>query len=270
MNEFITTIVLGLVEGITEFLPISSTGHLILAGKLMNFEGANANTFEIFIQLGAILAVVVLYHYRFTDLFRDWKSGWNQTGFVGIRGISLLAVTTFPALVMGYLFHKIIKLYLFGPLTVAIALAVGGVAILLVEHYKPEPSISEMDNLTYRQALFVGLFQCFALWPGFSRSAATLMGGLLSGVDRKTAAEYSFLAAVPIMVVATLYDLYKEWNGLTSADLQGLAIGFVFSFLSAILAVKIFVGLLQKYTLRPFAYYRVVLAVVVFYFVLFN
>lgn len=266
MSDILITIIMGLVEGITEFLPISSTGHLILTGTLLHFEGEKANTFEIFIQLGAILAVVALYFNRFIALIPEkGRLTFDTQGFAGLRGLLLLGITTLPALGLGYLTHKAIKLYLFGPATVAWALGIGGICILLAEHFKPEAKTNTLDQLTYRQALAVGIFQCFALWPGVSRAAATIIGGLLSGVDRKVAAEYSFLAAVPIMIVATTYDLYKGWRLLTLSDLAYLAVGFVVSFVSAAIAVKFFVGMLQRWSLRPFAYYRIVLSVIIYF-----
>ena len=174
MGDPWTAIILGIVEGITEFLPVSSTGHLIVAGHLLDFTGEKASCFEVFIQLGAILAVVCLYYYRFIALI-PWRTqqSANPAGFAGFRGLMLLAVTTLPALVIGYFAHRAIKAYLFGPMTVAWALAIGGIGILLAEKYKPDSHIADLDGLNYRQALVVGLFQCLAMWPGMSRSACT-------------------------------------------------------------------------------------------------
>ncbi|MBI5248047.1 MAG: undecaprenyl-diphosphate phosphatase [Desulfomonile tiedjei] len=257
--------VLGIVEGVTEFLPVSSTGHLILVGNLLGFSGEKAACFDVFIQLGAIFAVVCLYYYRFVGLIPvQGFSGFARQGFSGIRGLTLLAVTTLPALLIGAFAHKAIKQYLFGPMTVVWALGIGGIAIILVEKFKPESSVEELDGLSCKQALAIGLFQILAMWPGVSRSAATIVGGMLSGLNRKVAAEYSFLAAVPVMVAATGYDLYKEWRFLSVSDIGFFAVGFVVSFVSAALAVKTFISLVQRWSLAPYAWYRIAVACVVY------
>jgi undecaprenyl-diphosphatase len=256
-------ILLGIVEGVTEFIPVSSTGHLIVAGHLLGLRGDKAASFEIFIQLGAILAVVVLERRRFLGLLRPREG----SGFGGARGCALLLVTTFPALVAGYLLHDLIKARLFSPATVAVALFAGGVGILLVEALRPSPRIGSVDGLGFRQALLVGLFQCLSLWPGVSRSAATIVGGLIGGLERRAAATYSFVAAVPVMAAATLYDLLKSWGSLERADLLPFAAGFVVAFLAAWAAVRTFVALLGRFSLRPFAWYRIAAAPVVYWLV---
>ncbi|MEJ2717802.1 MAG: undecaprenyl-diphosphate phosphatase [Deltaproteobacteria bacterium] len=265
MGDLWIAVIMGIVEGLTEFLPVSSTGHLIVAGNLLNFTGQKAAAFEVFIQLGAILAVVVLYWGRFVALIpsgRQTSSG--QTGFVGWRGLTMLFLTTLPALIAGYLAHKAIKVYLFGPVTVAWALGLGGLGILLAERLKPTPRVSALDGLNYRQALTIGLFQCLALWPGMSRSASTIIGGLFSGVDRKTAVEYSFLAAVPVMLAAVSYDLYKALDFLSVSDAGFFAVGFVVSFVSAAVAVKTFIALVQRWSLAPYGWYRIVIAPIIY------
>ncbi|HKQ97504.1 MAG TPA: undecaprenyl-diphosphate phosphatase [Candidatus Polarisedimenticolia bacterium] len=256
-------VVLGLVEGLTEFLPVSSTGHLIVAGRLLGFTGERAATFEIFIQLGAILAVVVLERERFVGLLRPDP----QRRFSGLRGIVLLFLTTLPALVAGAFLHGTIKSRLFGPGTVAIGLFVGGIALLLVERFRPAARVDGVDALEGREAFLVGLFQCLALWPGVSRSGATIAGGLLCGLERRTAATYSFLAAVPTMCAATLFDLYKSAGTLTSADVVPFAVGFVVSFVAAWAAVRGFMALIGRLTLAPFAWYRIAVAPLVWLFV---
>lgn len=266
MGDLYIAVILGIVEGLTEYLPVSSTGHLIVAGNLLHFSGEKASAFEVFIQLGAILAVVLLYWQRFIGLIPIGENRVPQYGgFRGFRGIALLALTTFPALVAGYLAHKAIKTYLFSPATVAWALGVGGVAILLAERYRPEPRGRSLDSITYGQALFVGCFQCLALWPGVSRAAATIIGGMFARLDRRTAAEYSFLAAVPIMVAATMYDLYKSWHLMQASDMAFFATGFVVSFLVAILAVKTFIAAVQRWSLAPYAWYRIAIAPVIYF-----
>lgn len=262
MTETLAATVLGLVEGATEFLPVSSTGHLILAGHLMGFTGDKADSFDIIIQLGAILAVVVLYWKRFWWLV----SPKPLHAFSGLRGIWLLFLTSLPAGLVGLAARKAIKAYLFGPLTVALALAVGALMIFWVERRRMRDRYYTLDEITPALAFGVGCFQCLSLWPGFSRSAATIMGGMLLGAKRSLAAEYSFIAAVPIMFAATLYDFYKSASLFSADDLGILTIGFVVSFLAALVAVKGFIVLVKRVSLRPFAWYRLTLAAAVFFF----
>lgn len=266
MAPWYIAVIMGLVEGLTEFLPVSSTGHLILAGHLFDFTGPKADTFDIAIQLGAILAVVVLYRERFVGLLQTNPS----RPFSGPRGVLLLFLTSLPALVLGFLTHRAIKDHLFGPKTVALALFVGAVMILFVEarakRARRATQAATLDALSPRLALGIGLFQCLSLWPGFSRAGATIMGGMVLNVDRKTAAEYSFLAAVPIMCAAVGYDLLKSWRLFEAGDVSFLAIGFVASFVFGWAAVKGFITLLQNMTLRPFAWYRLALAPIVWLF----
>jgi len=261
MSLLVVAIVLGIVEGITEFLPVSSTGHLIVAGHLLGFTGERAATFEIVIQLGAILAVVGLERRRFIGLLRPARGG----GFAGARGLVLLGITTLPALAAGYLLHDLIKTRLFSPVTVALALLVGGIGILLIEGLRLSPRTADLDQLGWRAALGIGLFQCLALWPGMSRAAATIVGGLVCGLERRTAATYSFLAAVPVMAAATLYDLLKSWSLLGRSDLPLFATGFIVSFVAAWAAVRGFVAFLQRHTLRPFAWYRIAVAPLIYF-----
>lgn len=262
MAAWYVAIILGVVEGLTEFLPVSSTGHLIITGHLLGFTGPKAETFEIVIQLGAILAVVVLYWERFLGLLRT-VPGQKFSGFYGLW---LLFLTSLPASVVGLLTHSYIKQYLFSPMTVAIALAVGAILIFIVEGIDKEEKVESLDEITPKLAIGIGFFQCLALWPGFSRSAATIMGGMLLGAKRTVAAEYSFIAAVPIMFAATSYDFLKNHELFERGDLLFLAVGFMVSFISAWIAVKTFIYLLGKTTLRPFAIYRLALAPLVLLF----
>jgi len=266
MGDLWVAAILGIVEGITEFLPVSSTGHLIVAGHLLHFSGEKAASFEVFIQLGAILAVVVLYWPRFLGLIPMKGVSWREySGFSGIRGLTLLFLTTLPALALGAVAHGAIKQYLFSPVTVALALAVGGVGILLAERFKPRARVTDVDALGYGQAFLIGLFQCLAMWPGMSRSASTIIGGMFSGLDRKVAAEYSFLAAVPVMVAATSYDLYKAWHLLQASDFLFFTVGFAVSFISAALAVKTFIAAVQRWSLAPYAWYRLAIAPIIYF-----
>jgi undecaprenyl-diphosphatase len=267
--DILIAIVLGIVEGITEFLPVSSTGHLILVGHLLGFTGRMSETFDVIIQLGAILAVVILYRRRFIGLLP--KKGWmnwsgSNAGLSGFQGCFLLGMTTLPALIVGKLAYTTIKTHLFNPVSVAVAMAVGGIGILIVEHRRTKPRTESLDGIRWPQALTIGLFQCLSMWPGTSRAAATIVGGLLNGLDRKTAAEYSFLAAVPVMISATAYDLYKNWSQFQGGDFLLLGIGFGVSFVVAYFTVSAFIRILQRWTLKPFAWYRLALAPIILLF----
>lgn len=258
-DEFVIAVVLGVVEGLTEFVPISSTGHLIVAGELLGFTGDRATTFEIFIQLGAILAVALLYRDRLRRLLRFGPG----EGVSGRNGLGLLALTTLPALVFGGAFGGMITDRLFNPTTVAAGWGIGGVALLLVERFRPPPTTSGLEDLRWRDALVIGFAQCLALWPGVSRAAATMSGGMLRSIDRRTAAEYSFLAAMPVLSAATVLNLYESRELLTAADVPMFAVGFAVSFVTAWFAVRFFLHLLATWTLRPFGWYRIVAAGVV-------
>jgi undecaprenyl-diphosphatase len=263
MLDWLTAVILGLVEGLTEFIPVSSTGHLILAGHLLGFEGERAATFEVFIQLGAILAVVMLYFRRFLALIpRQWTLN-PQAGFSNLHGLLLLALTAAPAGLIGFLFHGLIKEHLFSPAVVAIGLALGGIAILLIEPRLPPATVTSLDGLRWREALLIGVFQILSLWPGVSRAAATILGGMILGVERKTAAEYSFLVAVPLLFGAGIFDVVKSLDVLETSDIPLFALGFGVAFVSAWLAIRYFLRLLATHTLSPFGWYRIALALVV-------
>ncbi len=275
MEKWYIAIILSIVEGLTEFLPVSSTGHLILASTLLDFVGEKAATFNVVIQLGAIGAVVVLYWPRFWGLLFPPKyeavqgSGQVPQSFAGLRGIGLLILTCIPACVLGLFAHSFIKAYLFTPFTVLLALAVGAICMIFVEKRPYAVRYTSLDEITPKLAFGIGCFQCLALWPGFSRSAATIMGGMLLGSKRQLAAEYSFIAAVPIMVAATGYDVLKSWHLFTAGDLPFFALGMVGSFVAALMAIKGFVALLGRITLIPFAVYRLILAPIVYYFMVY-
>ena len=257
-------ILMGLVEGITEFLPVSSTGHLILAGHFLNYTGKSAATFEIFIQLGAILAIVFLYFPRFFGLIFPPK---DLKGFSGVRGLSLLFLTTLPALFFGAFLHSFIKEHLFNPKTVAIGLMAGSVWIFAVEKYgRREKTKEGLDTLSYRDAVLIGLFQCLAMWPGVSRAGATILGAMMIGVNRKTATEYSFFAAAPVIAAASLLDLYKSRDVIMASQVPFFAVGFLVSAVSALLIVKFFIRYVSRNSLNAFAWYRLALAALVLIF----
>lgn len=252
--------VLGVVEGLTEYVPVSSTGHLILAVDWLGFDAlvgsGKAKTFEVFIQLGAILAVVVAYPGRFAGLLRLS----DNSGFTGWRGIGLLLLTSLPAGLLGLLARGPIKGYLFQPLTVAAGLAAGALWILAVERWPPSVRRCGLESIRWQDALAVGLFQCLALWPGMSRSSSTILGGMMLGLERKTAAEYSFFAAVPLLSAAAVYDLYKSRSLLSLTDLPWFAVGFIVSYLLAWLSVRFLIRFLSRHTLAPFGWYRLAVA----------
>lgn len=257
---FLKALVLGLLEGITEFLPISSTGHLIIAGELIGFlEQPLRSVFMVAIQLGAILAILWLYREKFTrvtvGVFRGDAPSW--------RFATNLLIAFLPAMVLGLLFYKVIKGVLFFPVPVAIALIVGGVVILWAERRSHVVRVQEVDDMTWQDALKVGLCQCLALVPGTSRSGATIIGGLFVGLSRKAATEFSFFLAVPTMIAATVYDVYKHRELFSMDDVAILATGFIAAFLAAFLTVKALVAFVAKHSFTPFAWYRIVFGLVV-------
>jgi len=252
--DLIKAMIMGIVEGLTEFLPVSSTGHLILVGHLLGFEGERAKTFEVVIQFGAVLAVLVLYFKTFMKVLQfKLNKGMN---FIHI----LLAML--PASIIGLLLHSVIKQYLFGPSTVLIGLVLGGILMIVAERSKREVTAEEIDDISYKQAFIIGCFQILALWPGFSRSGSTISGGMLSGTSQKAAAEFTFIVSVPIMGGASFLDLIENRAGLTTTDLPLFLVGLCASFIVGMLAVVTFVNLMKKLKLSYFAYYRFVLAAV--------
>ncbi|SBW11085.1 Undecaprenyl-diphosphatase [uncultured delta proteobacterium] len=267
MPETLVAVILGIVQGLTEFLPVSSSGHLIITNALIGEDTLRMKTFEVVIQFGSIFAVLLLYRKRFFALlFPSALAGKTAPGgFSGPRGLFLLFLTCLPASILGFFAHDIIKDSLFNPASVALALIVGAVAMLLVERRQSPPAVTTVDGITPRMALCVGLCQCFSLWPGFSRSASTIMGGMLAGARRDVAAEYSFIAAVPIMFAATSFDLYMSFDILKAGDIPFFLLGMAVSLIVALLAIKIFMGLVGRISLRPFAWYRLALAPLVFW-----
>ena len=258
MPDLLKAILLGIVEGLTEFLPVSSTGHLIIANDLLGYTGAEAATFDVFIQLGAILAVLIYFRERFVGLI-TLRPG---TGFTGARGLFLLALTTLPALIFGYLAHGVIKEHLFSTATVAIGLAVGAVWILLVEKFYRQDDPVELDQLTWITALGIGLFQCLAMWPGMSRSASTILGAMILGLRRRAATEYSFFAAVPVMLAACSYDLWASREVLRPEIIPFFATGVSAAVFSALDAVQFFIEFVSRHSFVECAWFRLILAAV--------
>ncbi|MBI5098896.1 MAG: undecaprenyl-diphosphate phosphatase [Nitrospirae bacterium] len=259
--EILKAAILGVVEGITEFLPISSTGHLILAGDILGFTGDIAKTFEVFIQLGAILAVVWLYREKISSTIKG--IGTEKTN----RFMLNLLIAFLPAAFFGLITHSFIKHHLFNPVTVAFALILGGIAIFVIERVIKKSVVLDMDDISFKQALGVGLAQTLSLFPGVSRAGATIMGAMCFGLERKVATEFSFFLAIPTMFAATSYDLLKNLNYLTINDLPIFAVGFLVSFFSALIVIKAFLGFVTKHTFDSFAIYRIIFgAVVLFYY----
>ena len=256
--QYFYAAIVAVVEGLTEFLPVSSTGHMIIVGNALGFEGAVVDVFEVFIQFGAILSVLFIYQERFLRFFTP--RGWRlNAGFSAWH----VAAGCVPCMGLAFFCYKYIKNLLFNPFTVAIGLALGALLLFFGERYasKKQEQVNELDKMTLRQALYVGLFQILSLWPGFSRSGSTIAGGMLVGLSREVSASFTFIMAVPIMFAASLFDLYKHYQVLSSNDLGILAWGFVIAAVVAYLSVKWFISFVAKHNLSGFAWYRIALAI---------
>lgn len=258
ITTFLHALILGIVEGLTEFLPISSTGHLILVGDLLNFNNEKGKLFEIFIQSGAILAVCWEYRVKIGGVLRGLASEKSAQRFA-----SNLVIAFVPTAVLGFLFGKAVKAHLFNPISVALAFIVGAFVIIWAERRKHTIRVQEVDDLDWKDALKLGFAQTLALIPGTSRSGATIIGGLFFGLSRKAATEFSFFLAIPTLVGATLYDLYKTRGLLTADDLGMFAVGFVAAFISAFLAVRGLLRYITRHDFTAFAWYRIVFGLLV-------
>jgi undecaprenyl-diphosphatase len=276
-------VLLGVVEGLTEFLPVSSTGHLILVGHLLGFTGAVADNVEVSIQLGAILAVVAYERLKIatflsqaakeqTSLFtrlRERGHKWRQILYDSAQKhrnlwfLIGLGAAFLPAGIVGFLAHDWIETHLFTPRTVAVGLVLGGFIILGVEATRRRVTVAHLEDVGMMTAVWVGLAQCVALFPGISRSGATIIGGLLAGMDRRVATEYSFFLALPTMIIATTYKIFKSMTQMTQTDLFALALGLLVSFVVAWIVIAAFLAFVKHHSLRAFAYYRIVLGIIV-------
>ena len=250
---------LGLIEGLTEFLPISSTGHLILFGHLIDFQSDSGRAFEVVIQLGAILAVCWLLRQKIIELVKGFFSGDVHARRFAIN----VFVAFLPAVVIGVLAVDFIKQVLFSPLVVAFALIIGGLIIFAVEAREYKPKTIEATDISFKQSILVGFAQCVAMVPGTSRSGATIIGGMLLGLSRKAATEFSFFLAMPTMLGAATYDLFRNANVLTSDNLVNISVGFMAAFVAALLVIKALVKFVEKHSLRVFAWYRIVLGILI-------
>ncbi len=252
--DFITAIILGIVEGITEFLPVSSTGHLILATELLGYDARRWAVFNIAIQPGAILAIVVLYWRTFLAVAKGLMS-WDANSIAFVRNL-LLAF--FPAVILGLAFGDQIDALLENAVVVAWALIVGGVAILIVERLAKTDNVLGISGVSIAQSIKIGLVQCIAMIPGVSRSGATIMGAMSLGIDRRTAADFSFFLALPTLSGATVLQLYKHRDMVTAGDVQLIAVGALVSFVVALIVVKAFMAVVTRYGFGPFAWYRII------------
>lgn len=263
--ELLQVVLLSIVEGLTEFLPVSSTGHMILISSYMGQHGEAEKLFEVVIQLGAILSIVSLYWIKLSSMIGRDKLFKCKTELS--YTVIDLALASLPPMVIGFLFYKKIKTLLFGPLPVAVALIVGGIWLILLERKKTDSGGSVSENIGPFRAFVIGCFQCLALWPGFSRSGSCIIGGRTLGLSRTLSTEFSFIVSIPLMSVAVLYDVYKSMSDELIIDNSNFILGFVLAYISAFFAVKGFIGYVSKNSLVPFGVYRIILGLIVlFYF----
>lgn len=264
--QLIKAFFLGIVEGITEFLPISSTGHLIIVGKWIEFTSTEGKVFEVVIQLGSILAVMWIFRARLIKMI----TGTLKRDPVEVAFTRNLIIAFLPSAVIGFLFIKMIKALFFQPAVVVVTLILGGLIMLWVERVRPPGqanlrvvTATTLESISWKQALIVGFAQCLAMIPGTSRSGSTIIGGMLAGIERKTATEFSFFLAMPTMLAAASYDMYKNAGLISQSDMLAIAVGFVTAFLSALLVVRAILTFISKHTYRAFGWYRIVLGVIV-------
>jgi undecaprenyl-diphosphatase len=253
--SFIQSIVLSIIEGLAEFLPISSTGHMILASSIMNIpEGTFVKTFEISIQIGAIMAIVLLYTKRYLKEFSIYLK---------------LGIAFIPTGIIGFFAYPYIKAYLFNPIIVTVSLILGGIILILIDKKvsRNEGKTIALESISYKNAFFIGLFQSVSMIPGVSRAAATIIGGIFNGLDKKHAIEFSYLLAVPTMFVASGYDLYKTSIEFSGHEIFLLCFGLVIAFITALLAVKVFVRFVQNYGFKYFGYYRIIIGITYLIFI---
>lgn len=262
MNMIFDSVVMGIIEGVTEFLPISSTGHLIIANQFIKFKEPFAQMFEILIQLGAILSVVVYFRNRLIPFGKEM----NKEKREGVFNLWKKAVVgVIPAIIIGGTVGKIIQEQLFKPHIVAAALIAGGIILIAIESFKRKPTVESIAQLSYKMAVAIGFIQCFAMIPGVSRSAATIIGAMLLGASRNTAAEFSFFLAIPTMAAASGYSLLKHTSSLSRDEWTLLAVGFTVSFIVAWAVIAVFMNYIRKNDFKPFGYYRILLGLLVMF-----
>ncbi|ALC90455.1 UDP pyrophosphate phosphatase [Bacillus sp. FJAT-18017] len=264
--EFFVALILGIVEGLTEFAPVSSTGHMIIVDDLLLqskelFNEPVANTFKVVIQLGSILAVVIVFKDRILNLLGLTKKDIGTTEAKDQLGLKKLFVGILPAGLLGVLFEDYIDEYLFSVNTVVIGLVLGAILMIVADYMRPKtPKVNTVDEITYLQALAIGSFQCLGLWPGFSRSGSTIAGGVLLGMSHRAASDFTFIMAIPIMAGASGLSLLKNWEYFSIDVLPFMATGFIAAFIVALISIRFFLKLINRIKLVPFAIYRIVLA----------
>lgn len=272
--EIFVAFVLGFVEGLTEFAPVSSTGHMIIVDDMWLhskelFTQEFANTFKVVIQLGSILAAVIVFKDRFLSLLGLKKLSPDGNGPGHKLRLTQVIVGLLPAAVLGLLFNDYIDEYLFSINTVLIGLVAGALLMIAADWFRPgRPKVATVDQISYKQALIIGLFQCIALWPGFSRSGSTISGGVLLGLSHRAASDFTFIMAVPVMAGASLLSLLKHWQYITIESLPFFIVGFISAFVFALLAIRFFLKLINKIKLVPFALYRIALAAIIYFFIM--
>ncbi len=262
-NQILPALLIGILEGLTEFLPVSSTGHIILATDILGFKTPPGKVFEVVIQLGSILAVCWLYRARLLDIATTLHKKQESRAIAAGVTISVL-----PALILGAAFHGYIKEHLFNPVVVGIMLAIGGVIIIAVEKYRKKSgsTINDLASIPIKIALLIGLIQCLALIPGVSRSGATIIGSLVLGLNRKTAAEFSFFLAIPTIFAASAYDLMKNFHELGKSDALIIGVGFISAFISGFIVVKWLIRYIARHDFTVFGYYRIAVGLLILAF----
>ncbi len=265
LADLIKAVFLGIIEGLTEFIPVSSTAHLLISSHLIDFQIIKNNLFEIVIQFGAILAICAIYRQKIYEIIRGIRQK-NQQQFLLNLFLAFL-----PAAIIGGLLHGLIKQFLFSNFVIALALILGGIVMIIVDRKPREstssPQIQAVENINPKTAFYIGLFQCIAMIPGVSRSGATIIGGLLLNLSRKTSAEFSFFLAIPTIAAASFYDLLKNSSELTSANIEIILVGLLASFFSAILVIKWFINFVSKHSFVPFGVYRILLGSIILFLI---
>ena len=257
---FFKAILLGIIEGLTEFIPVSSTAHLIIFSQILNFDSIKNNVFEIAIQIGGISAIAVIYFKKLNNILLKVYEKNNQ------KFIDNLALAFIPAVAIGLFAHDFIKKYLFSNLIIAFSLIIGGVVIILVERFHQKFTVKNIENIEKPTALAIGFCQCLAMIPGVSRSGATIMGAMLFGVERKVATEFSFFLAIPTIGSACLYDIYKNFSTLSFDDFELILVGVISSFISSLIVIKWLLKFIGTHSFTSFGYYRIAIGILILFF----
>ncbi len=262
LADLIKAVFLGLIEGLPEFIPVSSTAHLVITSYLIDFESVKNNIFEIVIQIGAIFAILIIYRSKILSIILN-ISDKNNLKFSGNILLAFL-----PSVIIGALFYKSIKALLFSNLVIAVALIIGGFIMIIVDLKPQKSTINSIENISFKKSLLIGLFQCLAMIPGVSRSGATIISGLLFGLNRKIATEFSFFLAIPTIISATCYDLYKNHSALNFNDSKIILTGMISAFLSSILVIKWLISYVSKHNFVAFGIYRILLGIAILIFII--